>query len=65
MTNRVLVVESLEQVESVLRESVNIGERLVELKERLVRRNAEERLRFDMLKSEHSRNGRTKNLNKK
>ena len=58
MTHDVLVAESLDQVEAVLRESVKNGERLVELKERLVRRNAEETLRFSILKN--GKNGKDK-----
>jgi hypothetical protein len=51
MSHRALVTESLNTVECVLRESVKNSERRVDLKGRLVQRNTEERIRFNLLRN--------------
>jgi len=47
----VLVSQSIEHVQMVIKESAKNGERLVDLKERLITRNTKEQLLFDQLKN--------------
>ena len=50
MTSTVLVSQSIERMESVIRESAKNGERLIELKERQMKANAEKSYQFAELK---------------
>lgn len=50
MTSPVLVSQSIERMESVIRESAKNGERLIELKERQMKANAERSYQFSQLR---------------
>lgn len=54
MTRTILVAQSIEYVDMVIRESAKTSEKLVDLKGRLMKRNAVENLRFDDLKNGRS-----------
>jgi len=45
------ISESIDHVQFVIRESARNGERLVELKERLMKRNSREEFRFQQIKT--------------
>ena len=47
----VLVSQSIEHVQMVIKESVKNSERLVNLKERLIQRNTKEQIQFDQMKN--------------
>jgi hypothetical protein len=47
---KVTIEESMSRVQAVIRESARNSERLVEIKERLVKRNTREEIRFNRIK---------------
>lgn len=47
---KVTIEESMSRVQAVIRESAKNSERLVEIKERLVKRNTREEIRFNRIK---------------
>ena len=50
-----IVSESIQHIQMVIKESAKNGERLVNLKERLMTRNTKEQLLFDQLKNSKKR----------
>lgn len=45
------ISESIDRVTNVIRESVKNGERLVALKDRIMKRNAREQVKYELLKN--------------
>lgn len=55
MTKTILLSESIDSIQEIIKESARNSERLIELKGRLIRRNAKADMEFMALKGEDKR----------